>query len=272
MNRTRIAGRLMQLDLALALLFSFAALLVTLADVPLLFRLPLVVALVLFLPGYGLLSVLVTGTALSALERVMIAIGASIAVTVASGLAMAALGISIGRESWVVVLTAISVVAIILAWGRRLVHGMDGPRPVVPGMPLRQAALGLIGILIIADAVLVSRLVAADQLNPPPAQLWLVERSDLTSADLGVRAGPDGGSYRVQVSSAGKVLSEFDVPLEPSAVWRTTLVFSPEQRRLPVVARLYEGGSDIESRYVVLQSLPSPAASAPADGAPSNAP
>jgi len=156
-----------------------------------------------------------------------------------------------------------------VAWIRRVQRGVGGPRFSVPGLPMRQAVIGIIAVLIFTDAVLASRLVASDQFGSPPVQLWLVEGAAPTSAQLGVRAGPEGGRYEVRVSSAGSDLQVFDLPLEPSAVWQTDLQLTSAQRQLPLVARLYEGDSDVESRSVVLQPLPAspgPAGASSTDG------
>ena len=214
--------------------------------------LPLVVALVLFLPGYRLLSALIISAGLSPLERMLVAIAASIAVAIMAGLVMCGVGLPLDRVNWVTVLTGVALVTMILAWIRRWSRRVAGPRLVLPGMPLRQFVIGLIAVFVFADVVLASRLIASDQLGAPPAQLWMVENADAVSARLGVRAGPDGGAYRLLVSSAGSVLSQYDLNLDPSQIWEQDLLFSEQQRQLPIVARLYEGGSNVESRFVVL--------------------
>ncbi len=81
-----------QLDLALCLAIALSAFVATLLGVPIIVRLPLVAALALFIPGYGLLSALMVGSGLSALERTMVAISVSVALTIISGLLMSVFG------------------------------------------------------------------------------------------------------------------------------------------------------------------------------------
>ena len=247
----------MQLDLALAIVLSVGAFVATLLGVPVIVRLPLVALLVLFIPGYALLSALIIGSGLSVLERVMIAIVASVCLTIACGLLLALLAVPIERLSWVYLLTGLTLVALVIAWFRRWRAGVEGPHPALARTELRQTALVVIAVLLVANVVALSRIVAQDQFGGPPAQLWLIEGSDPYTADLGFRAGPDGGGYRVVVSSGRDTLHQYDVTLDPGATWDTQLTFDAGQRAQPVVAQLYEGNSVVASRNVSLQALPS---------------
>ena len=253
----RATGPLMQLDLALALILTAGAFAATVLGLPIIVRLPLVSFLVLFVPGFGLLSAAVIGPGLAVLERVMIAIIVSICLTIVCGLVLAVLGIPIERMSWVYVLSAVSVVGLVGAWYRRWRNGIEGPRPALARTQWRQTALVVIAILVVANVVAASRIIASDQFGSPPEQLWLIGGSDPYTADLGMRAGPAGGAYRVVVSSGTVVVHEYDISLDPSATWDTQLTFTPDQRTQAIVASLYQGDSQIEDRYVDLQALPS---------------
>lgn len=242
-----------QLDLALVGLLTVTAFLAVLASAPTIVRLPLIGVLVLFAPGYAVLSALILTGGLSVLERVGIAIGGSISITVATGLAMGLLGIEFNPVNWASALTLVSLSGLGVAWLRRLSHGVAGPHPVVPGMPLRQAAVLLLAVLVFADVLLVSRVIAGDQLGAPPEQLWMLPADDGPDAMLGMRAGPSGGEYVIRVSSAGSVLEEYRLELATSEVWQQALELTEADRTLPVVARLYAAGSEAELRYVVLQ-------------------
>ena len=65
--------------------------------------------------------------------------------------------------------------------------------------------------------------------------------------------GADPTDYRVVISSAGDPIYEFDVQLDAGEVWERNLNFAAELRTQPIVARLYEGDSTDEIRFVVLQ-------------------
>jgi len=131
----------LQLDLAVCLVVTLLAAVTTVLDVPLILRLPLVTGLVLFIPGYGLLSALMVGSGLSALERTMVAISVSVALTIASGLLMSLVGVPIERMSWVYALTTISLVTLLVAWFRRWRDGVEGPRPARPSARRRSSSL-----------------------------------------------------------------------------------------------------------------------------------
>lgn len=253
-NRTSAA---LQLDLAVCLVVTLLALVTTVLDVPIIVRLPLVVGLVLFVPGYALLSALMVGAGLSALERTMVAISVSVALTIGSGLLMALVGVPIERMSWVYALTTISLVGLLVAWFRRWRDGVEGPRPALTGTPVRQTAIVVIAVLLLVNIVAATRIIASDQFGQPPAQLWLIEGNTPYTADLGFRADGDGGAYRVVLSSAGATVQQWSVNAGPSETWETNLVLTPEQRSAALVARLYEGSSQVESRFVTLAPLPS---------------
>lgn len=265
MSATRLAGPgrpgrgalLAQLDLGMVVLLGLAALLVTLTDMPLAVRLVFDSALVLVMPGYALLSALMPSRGLSALERMLVAIAASIAATIVVGFILAALGLPLDRLNWVVALSSITIGLAIVAWVRRYLRGTLYVMPRVPGMPLRQAAVLLVAGLLFADAVLGSRLIAGSQIGAPPEQLWLL-RTGPTAAQLGMRAGAGGGDYVIRVSSAGSPVRELTLPLGASETWQKTVELTPAQAQVPLVARLYRLGSDAEIRYVVLQPVAAP--------------
>ena len=260
-----------QLDLAICLAVALSAFVATLLNVPIILRLPLVAALVLFIPGYGLLSALMVGSGLSALERTMVAIAVSVALTILTGLLMALFGLPIERMNWVYALTAISVAGLLVGWVRRWQKGIEGPRTALMRTPVRQTALVVIAALILVNIVAASRIIASNQLGDPPAQLWMLEGSNPYTADLGFRADANGGAYRLVLSSAGETVQQWTVSAGPSETWETQVALTPEQRSVPLVARLYAGDSQVEMRYVVLQALPSGAPPGASSGAPPGA-
>ena len=215
--------------------------------------------MVLFLPGYTLVSALFPALVISTVERILLSMGSSIALTILLGLAMAALGIALEPLTWAAGLALITLIGAAVAWTRRARRGLSGPSPVISRMP--RAGIVMLGLaaLITADVLLGSRLIAGQQQAPAPAQLWMVPISGKPNdAVLGVRAGEDAEDYRVVISSAGEPIYEFDVPLGPGEVWERNVNFAPDLRTGPIVARLYEGSDPAEIRYVVLQPQEQP--------------
>jgi uncharacterized membrane protein len=95
---------LMQQDLALAALLALAGVTSVALDLPVVVRLLLTVPLAVLLPGYGLLSALLPSSSLAAVERTIIALGASIGVTVVGGIVLALSPVRLGPLSWSVML------------------------------------------------------------------------------------------------------------------------------------------------------------------------
>jgi hypothetical protein len=241
-------------DLVLCALMALTAIGVTLVDASPVVRTAFAIPLVLFLPGYAFVTALFPGRAPPAVERLLLAVGSSFAVTIMAGLLLAASGIGLSPASWAVTLGSFTLAACAIAWTRRVRRGIFGPGVAVATMPRKGAFMVFVAALLVADVLLGSRLIAGQQEAPPPAQLWLAPISGRPNdAFIGVRAGATAEDYRLVISAAGKPIYEFDVPLTAGERWERNVNFAPELRALPIVARLYEGTSEVESRFVVLQ-------------------
>jgi hypothetical protein len=252
--RRRLLRFLDQPDLALCALIATAALVAAALDLSPVLRIGLAAPLVLFVPGYAFVNALFPALVIPTVERILVSMGSSIALTIMLGLVMAALRIPLEAVTWAAGLALITLVAGGVAWTRRARRGLAGPSPVIARMPRLGIVMVGLAALIVADVLLGSRLIAGQQQTPPPALLWLVPvQGEPADAVLGVRAGEDAEEYRVVISSAGQPIYEFDVPLEPGEVWQRNLTFAEELREQPIVARLYEGSDRDEIRYVVLQ-------------------
>lgn len=251
---TRSAARpLDQQDLAICALLAVGAVLAVVLELPAAIRLLLAVPLALFLPGYGLLSALLPRGGLATVERAIIAVGASVALTIIGGIALALSPVRLSPLSWSVMLAAVSLATLALAWRRRTVAGVAGPRFSRPAVPLAGAVMILIASLLLADVLLGARFIAGQQFSPPPEQLWMLPTESARQVRLGMQAGAGGGEYVIRLSSAGETVAEYALELAETEQWQTELTVSAEQRAGPLVARLYEGGGDIELRFVVLQ-------------------
>jgi signal transduction histidine kinase len=241
-------------DLWLAALAALGAVAAVILGASPLVRAVVAVPLVLFLPGYALVSMLIPALVIPAVERLLLAAGSSIAVTILAGLALAWSGVGLGPLSWAVTLAVITLVSLAVAWFRRLRRGLVGPGLGFATMPRLAALMVLVAALVAADVVLGSQLIAGEQQSPAPAEMWMLPIDQApANARLGVRAGADGGNYVVRVSEEGVELQEFSISLRPEEVWERLISFTPEVRARPIVARLYQDASDTEMRYVVLQ-------------------
>jgi hypothetical protein len=219
--------------------------------------------LVLILPGYALVTTLFPARGVPAVERLLMTLGASIALAILTGLALGVSPFGIGPTTWPAALVGETFVLVTLAWLRRVAAGATGLRPRASGMPIRGVVMVAISVLIAADAVLGARIAATDSQGAVPVQLWLIPASDAhDQGRLGMRSGPDGGHFVLALTSQGETIHSFSLDLAPEQTWETIVLFPETIRSQPIVARLYQGTSTTELRFVTLQ---------PATGASSTA-
>jgi hypothetical protein len=244
-------------DLALAAAVATAAVVAVLMGAPPFVRVVLTLPLVFFIPGYVLLHALLPASSLATVERLAIAVGASIAITILAGLLLGWAPVPLGSLSWSVTLGTISVIGAAVCWVRRRRLSSAVAPPASPSIRMRDgltvAVAGLAAVAILAG----TRAIASDMEPPHPVQLWMLPvANESYDAHLGVRGGLPSGTYTVRVSSSGVTLNEFPVTVGPGETWETVLSFSQADRQRPIVARLYEQGQDVELRFVVLQPRP----------------
>jgi hypothetical protein len=220
--------------------------------VPLL-RIVLTIPLVLFLPGYALVSAALPRFVVPSIERVLLSVGVSIALTILVGTVLGWPTFGLSKATWPLALVSLSIILIVIAWARRVHSGVVGARPRFVPMPLRSALMIGLALLIVANVVIGARIFATNQEAPVPLQMWMLPvDGQPDQARLGMRAGPDGGDFKLVVSAQGQPIHEFDIQVPSEQTWETVLVLPADTREVPIVARLYEDGSDVESRFVTL--------------------
>ena len=254
-RRSGFSRRLLDhVDLGLCALVVIASLVATLFDLSPIVRTLLGVPLVLFVPGYAMTSLLFPALVIPGVERALLAMGTSIVVTILAGLALAVAAVPLTPASWSVTLSVITLVGIAFTWLRRTSLGVTGPSLGLATMPRLAALMVAIAALGAMNIVAGSQLVADQQQSPAPLQLWMVPVDQQPNqARLGMQADGAGGAYVIELSTGGAVLQKFDITLEPEQVWETIVDFPAQARTQPIVARLYQSGSDTESRFVVLE-------------------
>jgi hypothetical protein len=216
-------------------------------------RIALTIPLVLFLPGYALVSAALPRFVVPSIERVLLSIGVSIALTILVGTVLGWPTFGLTKATWPLALMSLSIILIVIAWGRRVHSGVVGARPRFVPMPLRSALMIALALLIVTNVVIGARIFATNNEAPVPLQMWMLPvQGQPDQARLGMRAGPDGGDFRLVVSAAGQAIHEFDVQVPAEQTWETVLVLPQDTRDIPIVARLFEDGSDVESRYVTM--------------------
>jgi uncharacterized protein DUF1616 len=217
-------------------------------------RVLLTIPLVLFLPGYALVSAALPRLVVPTIERLLLSVGTSVALTILVGIVLGWPTFGLTQATWPLALVALSIILMVIAWGRRVHSGVVGARPRFTRIPVFGALMIGLSLLIVADVALGARLFATAHEAPVPVQMWMLPiAGQPDEARLGMRGGPAGGDFRIVVSAAGQSLHEFDVNVAAEETWETVVVLPAETRTLPVVARMYQDDSDVESRYVTLE-------------------
>ena len=254
-GRMRLSPLLAHRDLIAAALYVLATAAVFFLPIPIL-RAVIVIPLVLLVPGYALVSALFPALVVPTVERLLMSVGASLALVIGIGLALAFSGLGLTPVNWLLALSFASLLLLGVAALRRDANGITPPAFRVAPMS-RLGALAVVGaVLIVANVLVGSRLIAGDQQANPPLQLWMVPvPGDDLAAEIGVHADDAGGRYTVIVSSAGAVVADYDIVVPAQETWTTVVEFTPDVRSRPIVARLYEAGETVEARFVVLQPI-----------------
>jgi hypothetical protein len=217
-------------------------------------RVLLTIPLVLFLPGYALVSAALPRLVMPTIERLLLSVGTSIALTIIIGVVLGWPTFGLSQQTWPLALVALSIILVVIAWARRFRRGIVGVRPRIAPMPVRSALMIALAFVTVLDVVAGARIFAQSHELPVPIQMWMLPvAGQPDEARLGMTAGPDGGAFRIVVSAAGQALHEFDITVTPQQSWETLVVLPSDTRAQPVVARMYAGDSDVESRFVTLE-------------------
>jgi hypothetical protein len=246
-----------QRDLAAVSVLALTALTAVALDLHPLLRVVLAVPLVLFLPGYAILSALAPARPLEAIERVLVSLGLSFAVTIVVGILLALTPVRLSALSWAITLAGLTLAGCAIAWVRRVRARIEGPRIPRLTSPPAAAALMLIAALIAGNALVGNSVGAVGQDEPAPEQLWMVPAASPGQIRLGMRAGPGGGEYALRLSSGGEVIQSYDLTLAEGEAWEQLVIVPEQAQGHALVARLYSATDGAELRFVFLQA-PSP--------------
>jgi|GEM_PF-911436 len=147
---------------------------------PLLLFLRVIVGLpmVLLLPGYALVAALFPDRSIGLAERMVMTVGGSLVSAIAAGVVLNYIS-DIRRESVLVALSIITLVASLLAYVRRtnqVARGEAAAPRRITGMGLSGGPVALFGVsaLLVSAAVVASVINAQIQRDPPFTQFWMV--------------------------------------------------------------------------------------------------
>lgn len=248
----------MRRDLALVAALAFLALIAAVVSAPVWLRAPLLVPLVLVLPGYAVAANLFAPKTIGITERGVYAVALSIAITALGGLVIQ-LALGLGREVWAVFLAGVTLYASL----RILVEGPSDPlsRPSSISWAIPVAAVAFLAAGAIATLAVVS---AGQGLRDAQAKIhftdfWLLPDggagTETNRLSVGLRSHEgQPSSYTLELTRSGEILSHQDLRLRAGEKWERSFSVSAAPRGVPVVAVLSRDGAP----YRRLNVVPSP--------------
>ena len=210
-----------------------SAFLTLLTGLPLLLRVIGALPLVLILPGYALVAACLPKQSFGWAERLLLSLGASIAVTVLLSLVMYWGGVSLQTVTWSIALAAVVLIADAIAWQRRKQLIEASSSTVDLRLNLRQAAMLGVAVVIGVAAIRIAQLPAPPENVSGYTQLWLIPTDGGNSGtyQLGVTNQEfTPMTYHIQVTVDGQVGWNWpDVQLKPGESWTRPIVLQADR-------------------------------------------
>ncbi|HEU5090654.1 MAG TPA: DUF1616 domain-containing protein, partial [Roseiflexaceae bacterium] len=181
-------------------------------NVPEALRAVVALELVLFMPGYALVTLLFPNSLRDNTMRLVVVLGSSIAIAIVCGLVMNFLPWGLTRSSWSAALGIITIVLATLGLLRIDIHR----RPSISWASLKIARLPAVQLvlagMVLVGALGVARTSALSQQHTNFTQLWMLpaEQTSIPSVRLGIRNDePAALTYRLQLRQGEQVLQEW---------------------------------------------------------------
>lgn len=246
----------MRRDLALVVALACAALLAAVfGGVPTWVRAPLLVPLVLFLPGYALAANLFAPGSVSSGERIVYAFALSIATTALAGVAVQIV-FDLNRDSWALVLALLTVTIAL----RGVLVLESAPRRAIA---LPRAPLFVVASFAIAAVLVVAAIVSAiGGLRDAQARIrftgfWLVPAAEVIPAPagrsliVGLRSHEGRRTrYRLLLRDGNRRIADQTIELRSGQAWEREISLPEQPGRGEVVATLRRDGTPYRSLYL----------------------
>jgi uncharacterized membrane protein len=187
-------------------------------------------ALALVLPGYALTAAAFPKRSLGPAERLLCALGLSLALAALGGLALHWTRWGLRPAPWALLLGGITLTACAVAQHRRRQQAapLDEPRraspPTHPLPLLRQSLLLSLAAALALGALALNHGSALERRDAGFTQLWLLPAAEEHGVRLGVTNLEQGPlRYRLQLQAAGRPLQTWEtITLDPGAQWQAT--------------------------------------------------
>ena len=219
----------------------------------------LTLPLVLMLPGYAVMSAMFVRLPSGFPERLVLSLGLSVIIVVLSGLALNWIPYGLQSRSWTLCLGTITLCGSAVAIVRRKGNATSHPSRPIIGLTLRSWLLLGLTAIVVAGAVAVSSLGAAQQQNSEQfTQLWILPINEGGQKHM-VRLGVSNmqlteAEYGLNVSVNGKTVQEWSaIALKPHGTWEVTLTLPTIKYtgKIYVEAVLYRNSASSKKYRVV---------------------
>jgi uncharacterized membrane protein len=236
----------MRRDLTLVVALACLAFVAALLSAPVWLRAPLLVPLVLVLPGYALAAILFPLRTISPAERGVYSVGLSIAIAAIGGLVIQ-LVVGLDRDIWAAFLALVTIAA-----GVRGLRGGERERMTF-SLTKMPRSLPIAGAVFLAAAVIAGMAIASagDGLRDAQAKIhftdfWLLPggggpRTEHVSVGLRSHEGRTD-HYTVRLSREGLPLTTESLTLRAGEQWERSFAVTKIRRRAPVLATLSREG------------------------------
>jgi uncharacterized membrane protein len=208
--------------------------------------------LVLLLPGYAALAALFPSRRFGAIERLVLSIGVSIAITILGGLLIHVTPWGLQHYSWVSLLGGLVLLGTAVAAVRR----SDNFCLTMQSIRFKRVDAFVLGlaltVLVAGGAVAVYA--AQYQYTPDYASLWMLPSEDVeNSVRIGVRNGSWATTYRLRIRTGDETIREWSsLSLEEEERWEVTVSLPSEiTEDNPVEALLYVEDHLVEPEFHV---------------------
>jgi len=255
------------LDLLAAIALALAGLAAALIPLETWLRVVLLAPLVLGVCGYAVLSALLPGRELPPGERIVYAVGLSVAATTLAGIVVQ-LFLALDRTAWAVVPAVLTIAAALVALWRRgraaavptAIERRPRPRLALRGIASALAVAAALGLAV--TAVAISSAGAKRERDAYEfTALWAQPAERASGVGAAVAIGVDNhqgatARYRLVIKQGGIAIAKRKLELADAGRWRLRVPVEPISPADPVAVSLHRDGAIF--RHVYLEDATAP--------------
>jgi uncharacterized membrane protein len=227
-------------DLLLGILLSLILIgLAVLGFLPSILQGILALPFVLIAPGNALICAIIPGSSLSRLERFLFAIGLSLAVVILSGLVLNITPWGLQSNSWLLLLSVITLVSSVIAMWRRWRIQSKESAPERFYLPPRQVLYFGMAIVVISSALILTLTPRSPNNIQGYTSLWILP-GPVTQPDtliVGIHSQEvEITHYSLQITYNGQLKQEWsDISLTPGILWEQSITVPAGQGLMEAV-------------------------------------